>query len=65
MQVGTSSIHFGNTLTMKDELLATTRRVFCRKDTSADVLDQFTKEERDRFSKFGQPTTSNDIHRKK
>ena len=55
MKVGSSSIHFGNTLTMKDELLATTRRVFCRKDTSSDVLDPFTEEERDRFLEFEPP----------
>ena len=61
MKVGSSSIHFGNTLTMKNELLATTIRVFCRKDTSTDMLDPFSKEERDRFLKFQQSTTSNDI----
>ena len=54
MKVGSSSIHFGNTLTMKDELLATTIRVFCRKDTNTDMLDPFTEEERDRFLEFGQ-----------
>jgi len=61
MKIGSSSIHFGNTLTMKDELLATTIRVFCRKDTSTDMLDRFSEEERDRFLKFQRPTTSNDI----
>ena len=60
MKVGSSSIHFGNTLTMKDELLATTIRVFCRKNTPSGMLDRFSKEERDRFLEFGQPTTSND-----
>jgi len=61
MKVGSSSIQFGNALTMKDELLATTIRVFCRKDTSTDKLDPFSEEERDRFLEFQQPTTSNDI----
>jgi len=61
MKVGSSSIHFGNALTMKDELLATTIRVFCRKDTSTHKLDRFSKEERDRFLEFRQPTISNDI----
>jgi len=61
MKVGSSSIQFGNALTMKDELLASTIRVFCRKDTSTDMLDPFSKEERDRFLKFQQPTASNDI----
>lgn len=34
MGVGTSSIHFGNVITLNDEVLATTRRVFCRKHVS-------------------------------
>ena len=55
MKVGSSSIHFGNTLTMQDELLATTTRVFCRKDTSTDKLDPFSEEERDRFLEFQHP----------
>ena len=55
MKVGSSSIQFGNTLTMKDELLATTIRVFCRKDTSTDMLDPFNKEERDSFLEFEPP----------
>jgi len=52
LQVGTSSIQFGNTLTLNSELLATTRRVFCRKKDTTGTLDPFTKEEKTRFLEF-------------
>jgi hypothetical protein len=48
MGVGTSSIHFGNVITLKDEVLATTRRVFCRKHVSGKTAP-FSEEERVQF----------------
>lgn len=49
MGVGTSSIHFGNVITLNDgEVLATTRRVFCRKHVSGKSAP-FSEEERVQF----------------
>ena len=48
MGVGTSSIQFGNVITLNDEVLATTRRVFCRKDISGKSAP-FTDDEKSRF----------------
>eukprot|EP00980_Cylindrotheca_fusiformis_P007271 scaffold1525_cov142-Cylindrotheca_fusiformis.AAC.71 len=45
MGVGTSSIHFGNIITLNDEILATTRRVFCRKHISGNAAP-FSEEEK-------------------
>ena len=45
--IGTSSIHFGNSLMLKDELLATTHRVFCRVKESTPAA--FTDQERNKF----------------
>jgi len=47
-KVGASSIHFGNALTLNNELLATTFRVFCRKHISGESAP-FTDAERNRF----------------
>jgi len=50
--VGTSSIHLGNSLMLKDETLATTQRVFCRVSSSASAPAAFTDQERNKFSEF-------------
>ncbi|CAJ1946305.1 unnamed protein product [Cylindrotheca closterium] len=48
MGVGSSSIQFGNVITLNDEVLATTRRIFCRKEPSGKSAP-FTDEEKSRF----------------
>ena len=47
MDVGRSSIHFGNVLSLNDQVLATTQRVFCRKASGKSA--PFTVEEKNRF----------------
>lgn len=47
-KVGGSSIHFGTVLTLNNELLATTLRVFCRKHVSGEFAP-FADAERNRF----------------
>ena len=50
--VGTTSIHLGTSLMLKDETLATTRRVFCRVSSSASASAAFTDQERNKFLEF-------------
>ena len=51
-KIGTSSIHLGNSLMLKDETLATTQRVFCRVSTPASASAAFTEQERKKFLEF-------------
>ena len=53
--VGTSSIHFGNVITIDDQVLATTRRVFARKDSVSGKSLPFTEEERSRLLEYQPP----------
>ena len=51
--VGTSSIHLGNSLILKEETLATTQRVFCRVSSSSPSASAaLTDQERHKFLEF-------------
>jgi hypothetical protein len=54
--VGTSSLNFGNTLTLNDETVAAVHRVFCRVFPSTNKSAAFDENERNAFSEF-QPST--------
>lgn len=54
--VGTSSLNFGNTLTLNDETVAAVHRVFCRVFPSTNKSAAFDEIERNAFSEF-QPST--------
>ena len=51
-KVGTSSIHLGNTLMLKDETVATAQRVFCRVSSSTSSSAAFTDQERNKFFEY-------------
>ena len=57
--VGTSSIQFGNLITINDQVLATTRRVFARKDSTSGKSLPFSNEERARLLEFQPPDINN------
>jgi hypothetical protein len=55
MGVGTSSVHFGNIITLDDQVLATTRRIFSRKSVKTGKSAPFSIVERQRFMESQPP----------